>query len=396
MLLRRTRRIIGRTFSPHRLLKGGWHVPGTIIKRNDSYVVVLDRGKDPTTGKRRRKWSTFETLREAELFRATWASHPAVGAGVGVFGSTRDRVGDFLERWLRDYAKVNVKPRTYQGYDQFICTHVTPRLGHVPLAKLTPAMLQAFYAALLSEGRKATERRGAQGRGLSATTVHHIGTMLREALSHAVKWGIITQNPAELAEIPTRARPNLEVWSQEQATHFLAVARNSAKYPLLYELAMTCGLRAGELLALRWQDIDLVRGVLHVSDGKTANARRSVLLPEILAAKLRQRRGLGFVFKTKRGTPLNLNNVRFRDFAPTIMRAGVPRIRFHDLRHFNASYLLASGVDMATLSSRLGHSSKAFTLQTYAHMVPGCEEKAAAAANQLLTQTTGSARRTRR
>jgi len=330
------------------------------------------------------------------VFRATWASHPAVGAGVGVFGSTRDRVGDFLARWLRDYAKVNVKPRTHEGYEQFISTHVTPRLGHVAMAKLTPVMLQAFYAALLSEGRKATDRRGAEGRGLSATTVHHIGTMLREALSHAVKWGIITRNPAELAEIPTRARPTLEVWSQEQATRFLAVARKSAKYPLLYELAMTCGLRAGELLALRWQDIDLVRGVLHVPNGKTASARRSVLLPESLVAELRQRRGLGFVFKTKRGTPLNLNNVRFQDFAPTMKRAGVPRIRFHDMRHFNASYLLASGVDMATLSSRLGHSSKAFTLQTYAHMLLGGEEKAAAAANQLLTKTAPSARRGRR
>ena len=111
-----------------------------------------------------------------------------------------------------------------------------------------------------------------------------------------------------------------------------------------------------------------------------------MLLPESLVATLRKRRGLGLIFRTKSGTPLNLNNVRFQDFVPTMEQAEVPRIRFHDLRHLNASYLLASGVDMATLSSRLGHSSKSFTLETYAHLLPGGEEKAVGAVNRLLTK----------
>jgi len=235
-------------------------------------------------------------------------------------------------------------------------------------------MIQNFYAELLREG-------------LGKTTVHHIGVLLREVLDHAMRWGIIAQNPSALTDIPERGTPTIRTWTVEQAAAFLDEARRSSNHPLFYELAITTGLRAGELLALQWADFDLARGLLHVASGKTANAKRTVLLPEELVIGLRKQRGLGLVFHTRNGTPLNLNNLRFQDFWPTIRRAGLPRVRIHDLRHFHASLLLANGVDIASVAGRMGHASKSFTLATYGHEMPGGQERAAAVANQLLTQT---------
>ncbi len=350
---------------------------GTIIERGNAFVVVMDHGRDPQTGKRRRKWTTFGSRREAEMFRAQSASHPAFAAGVGPYGSTRLRVGDFLSSWLRDYARLNVKPRTHQAYEQFIRCHLAPRLGHLAIVRLTPQIIQGMYADLLDAK-------------LSKTTVHHIGVLLREILDYAVRRGVVAQNPADKTDIPARGTPTLKQWTVEQACAFLNEARHSSKYPLFYELAMATGLRVGEIRMLTWADFDLSSGVLHVPEGKTPNARRAVLLPESLTQELRQRRGIGLVFHTKRGTSLNLSNIRFQDFWPTIRRANVPRVRLHDLRHFHASLLVASGVDLASVSGRLGHASKGFTLQTYGHQMVGGQERAAVVANQLLTDSRAS------
>lgn len=221
-------------------------------------------------------------------------------------------------------------------------------------------------------------------------TIHHIGSLLRQALQYAVKWGIISQNPADLVDLPPRQRKEPELWTPEQAATFLDEAKRCSKYHLLYAMAITTGLRAGELLGIRVPiDLDLSRGILFVRGGKTENARRSVLLPPTLLQEikeyLREEPHIGYLFCTRKGTPLNLSNVRFQDFWPTIGKAGLPRIRFHDLRHFHASYILSRGVDLATVSGRLGHASKAFTAQTYIHAIaPRYQEQAAQVANDLL------------
>ncbi len=251
---------------------------GTIIQRGNGSTVVMDHGRDPKTGKRIRKWTTFRSRREAEVFRAQSATHPAFAAGVGVYGSTRRRLGEFLAQWLRDYARLQVRPRTYQCYEQFIRSYIAPRLGHISTARLTPQVIQSFYGELL-------------GGGLGKTTVHHIGVLLREVLEYAMRWGIIAQNPSALTDIPERGTPTIRTWTVEQAAVFLDEVRRSSKHPLFYELAMTTGLRAGELLALQWADFDLTRGLLHVASGKTANAKRTVLLPEELVTRLRRQRG---------------------------------------------------------------------------------------------------------
>ncbi len=345
---------------------------GAILKRGKKYVVVEYLGLDPVTGKERRKWhSGFDSKKDARSFQASLASHPAFTAGIGPYGNTRYRLGEFLDRWLADFAKHNVRPATFERYEQLARCHITPALGTVPVVRLTPQAIERFWNGLSK-----------------TTTAHHVAALLRQVLTYAVKRGIILQNPTEMVDLPKRTPPNLKVWTPEEAMKFLDAARSSPHY-LFYALAIAAGLRAGELLHLQWHDLDLPRGILHVASGKTTHARRAVLLPSQLVAELREHRGVGLVFRTPKGTPLNLNNLRYRDFLPTIKRAGVPRIRIHDLRHFHASYLLANGADLASLSGRLGHSSRAFTLATYAHMLPEGQEHAARIANGLLTDSAG-------
>ncbi len=278
-----------------------------------------------------------------------------------------------MAQWLTD--SIEPSPRTLKFYEQFVRCHVKPEFGDVKLSRLSPQKIESFLLDLQRE------------RGLSSTTAHHIGTKLRGALGVAVEKGLIAMNPCEMVQLPKRANPTPQIWSVEEATRFLKEAWRSSRHPMFYALALTTGLRAGELLRLSWGDLDLGKGVLYIRDGKTANAKRAVLFPEELVGELRERRGIGLLFHTKRGTALNLNNLRHQDFKPTIVRAGVPDATIHSLRHFHASFLLSRGVDLASLSGRMGHASKGFTLQSYGWSMAGGQERAAQAANDLLTSS---------
>ncbi len=270
-----------------------------------------------------------------------------------------------------------MKETTFERYKSFVRVHIAPALGHVALSRLTRQDVQRFLHSLPGK--------------ISPTTAHHVGAMFRQSLDYAVRMGLVAQNPSDEVDIPRRARPLLEVWTVEHAQAFLTEARRSSKYPLLYALAICTGMRLGELLNLQWNDLDLNKGLLHVGQGKTANARRTILLPVPLVGELRARRGIGLVFCAKNGKRLNPSNVRCRDFHPTCDRAGVPRARIHDLRHFHASHMVANGIDLASLSHRMGHSSRSFTLQTYGHLLPGGEERIVEAATLLLLPDGASA-----
>lgn len=344
-------------------------MPGTIIKRGKSWVVVVDLGRGEQ-GQRLRKWRSFETKREAEYHQAQQATHPAVGAGVGVYGNPRLRLGPYLEQWLEEHAKARVRPSTFKRYQQLVRVHLIPGLGHLPLARLSPKPIETFYRALAGK--------------VSGTTAHHIAGVLHESLKQAVRWYLIGRNPAELVEKPRRARHAPDLWSFEQAARFLEGARDT-RYYLLYALLMGTGLRLGEALTLRWQDIDINAGVLVVREGKTPQARRAVLLPAELVRELRAARGLGLVF-SRNGKALNAWTIRRCHFYPLVKRLGLPRVRLHDLRHLHASVLLEQGADLAAVSARLGHASKGFTLAVYGHVLTAGQEKAAAAANLLLTR----------
>ncbi len=365
---RRRRADTRRSHSPYQqFLRGGWFVPGTIFKRRGSWWVVLDHGSK--NGRRVRKWASFQTRKEAETYRLQSASHPAFGAGAGVYGSSRLRVAPYLERWLSDYAQVRVRPSTYKRYAELVRVHLMPELGHVQLFRLSPQLIERCYQNL---------------KGMSPTTKHHVASLLRQALKQAIRWGLIVQNPADLVDKPVRDRPELKVWSTEQASRFLDAARDT-RYFLLYLVLLGTGLRLGEALSLQWSDIDLKSGVLTVRGGKTSNARRAILMPEALVRELRTVRGAGLIFSRRDGRPMSQWTIR-DNFYALVDRLNLPRLRIHDLRHMHATLLLSEGTDLASVSSRLGHSSKAFTLQVYSHVLAAGQERAAEVANRLLSR----------
>jgi len=332
----------------------------------------MDHGEGEN-GSRVRKWKSFPTKREAEAYKIQSATHPALGAGIGPYGSGHLRLSAYLQRWLTDYAQVRVRPSTYERYEQFVGLHLTPgSLGHVQVSRLSPQAIEAFYRELHGK--------------VSPTTARHIAVLLRESLQAAVRWGIILQNPCDRTEEPKATHWAPTLWSAEQAMHFMEVARGT-KHWLLYAVLLTTGLRLGEALALTWADVDFARGLLLVRQGKTPNARRAIRLPDALVSELRNVRGVGLIFRTKTGGPLDPPTVRNDHFYPLLEKLELPRIRLHDLRHLHATLLLAQGIDIATVSARLGHSSKAFTLSVYTHAMAAGQEQAAQSANHLLTQT---------
>ncbi len=346
-------------------------MPGTIIRRGKAWVVVIDHGRDER-GHRVRKWTSFPTRREAEAYEIQSAIHPGFASGLGPYGSPRTRLNGYLQQWLQDYAKPNVRASTYRRYAEFSRIYIVPGLGHLQLARLSPQAIESFYRSLSGK--------------ISPTTALHIATLLRGALQTALRWGLILQNPCDRVEKPKPSRWEPMLWGTEETMRFIAGAR-STKHWLLYALLLTTGLRLGEALALTWQDIDLKSGLLMVRQGKTPNARRVLRLPDELVNELRAVRGVGLVFHTKLGNRLDTPTLRRDHFYPLLKRLGLPRIRLHDLRHSHATMLLAQGVDIATVSARLGHASRAFTLSTYAHAMATGQERAAEVANLLLTKS---------
>jgi integrase len=368
---------------------------GALVRRGRKWSVVLYAGTNPKTGARRQRWvGGFDSRRDAEAFRVHAATHPAFGAGVGAYGSPRLRTGDFLDDWLARH-RDNLKPRSAERLEDFIRLYLKPGLGHVALSKLSPQAIDELYRDMIHE------------KGLSSTTVKHAHACLHKALEDAVSpaWGLIVQNPSESVTVPKDGRPKFEatIWTPAQVEKFLEASEQHATHHLLYLTLIGTGARAGEVLGLRWEDLDLERGVARIcrtlerpgrkpkyGTPKTEKSRRPITLPPILVDALRSvQRKTGLVFCQKNGRPLHLNNLRRWDFYPTIKKARIPRIRIHDLRHAHASFLLQAGVPMAQVSERLGHSSQAFTYSVYSHLIPG-QDDAVKAANDLLITSKGS------
>jgi integrase len=300
-------------------------------------------------------------------------------------------VGKFLRRWLDDAAKPKVRPKTFALYEGVVKKHIDSRLGTTPIATLSPGHIQSTYAAL--------ERDGASKR--MAELTHAI---LHRAFHQAVRWGWMTRNPCDAVDRPRVDRKPARVLDVAQVRAFL---KKASKDPLcaLYVLAIATGLRFGELLALRWEDVDLperylvvnrtmieIGSKLSVGEPKTAAGRRRVDLPDFAVAALKKhhkaalhrKRGRSMlVFCDNNGGPLRQGNVTRRSFRPLLTKAELPTIRFHDLRHTAATLLLQQGIHPKVVQERLGHSRVGVTLDTYSHVLPSLQRDAAVQLDRL-------------
>lgn len=182
---------------------------GSIVKRGThSFACVVYLGRDPATGKERQKWVSFRTRREAEARLVNLVGQVTSG---GVLPSAKLRLGEYLERWLRDYAEGGLAPTTLESYRATIRVHLAPGLGHIPLSRLAPQAIQGYLTRKLQAG-------------LSTTTVRYHAAILHEALRHAVKWGLLAHNPADRLDLPRRRRVDMRVWDEEQVRLFLTEA----------------------------------------------------------------------------------------------------------------------------------------------------------------------------
>ena len=300
---------------------------------------------------------------------------------VGVHFDARGMfVGDYLDYWMESYVKANVKPRTLENYEYIVRMHLRPALGKVKLDKLRPVHLQNLYTTKLASG-------------LSPRTVGLMHTIVKAALKRAVRWEFVYRNVADSAEPPKVPKKAVNVLTLPQVRIFLRTAQGE-RLEALYVAALTAGLREGELLGLRWRDVNLEHGTLEVRQQlirtregrffdttKSGRGRDILMLPvTILALKghlQRQReerasRGdlwqdYDLVFPTTIGTPMDVSDLTYRSFRPLLERAGLPRIRFHDLRHTYATLMLRVNAHPRTVQDILGHAEIGITMDTYTH-----------------------------
>ena len=311
--------------------------------------------------------------------------------------SERTTVGGFLDTWLVDVAKPTVAPTTYARYEQLVRLHIKPELGHIRLAQLTPQQVQALLNRKLKSG-------------LAPATVRQIQAVLRVALNKALSWEQVSRNSAALANPPKVPKAEIKPLDIEEAKKFLKAAVGD-RLEALYVLAIATGFREGELLGLQWDNVDLDTGEIRVSvalqriDGKhqlvepkTDSSHRAIVLPAfaltaLSAHRLRQVeqrlaaghkwQKSGFVFTTRRGTPLDSSNVG-KYYKRVLKRAELPPRRFHDLRHTCATLLFSQGVPARTVMEILGHSQISLTMNTYTHVLEPQKQAAAQKMNELL------------
>ena len=321
---------------------------GSIVKRQwkrtVSWSVVVDQNADPRTGKRRQRWTTHKTRREAEAFLAATLAQTQIGTGVP---STRIRLQEYLPEWL-EAARSRIRPTTWLAYSYCVRQHIVPELGDIPLLRLTAQAIEGWLLRM-------------QAKQLSPATVHQAFRVLRTALRQALTWGMIPRSPLSLVRSPRFPTREMRVWDEEQIRLFLAEAKRSSRYYTLYLAALMTGMRQGELLGLRWTNIDWAFSRVSINhtltrvhrqvdfrEPKSRRSRRTVALPPVLVEALKElqtvqeerRRQLrdryenrDLVFCQQDGRPLHGHNVTQRDFRRIIRRASLPRIRFHDLRH---------------------------------------------------------------
>jgi integrase len=319
-------------------------------------------------------------------------------------------VAQFLTDWLENTHRRRIRPRTYERYREAVYMHIIPSLGHNQLQKLTAQHVQAFYT------KKADE-------GLAPATIIYYHSVLHNALDTAVKWGLVYRNVCDLVSPPRKQQFEIQPLTMEQMQNLLATVRGY-KWEALFTLALATGMRRGELLGLKWQDINFEAGVLQVrrvlsrvptnmperehvyveAEPKTQKSRRSVMIAPFALEALKKHRDdqleaklkagafwqeYDYVFCTLHGTHLNPNHV-VEEFKKLLNRAGLPNIRFHDLRHSAATLLLSLGVHPKVVQELVGHTQISKTMDVYSHVLPGMQQDAMRKLDAALIQQKGN------
>lgn len=370
------------------------HDEGSIYQRKDGlWTSSISLGYGPN-GKRRRKSYYGKTRREvADRLKAAMHDH---GQGLPI-DAKRQTVKQFLEHWLENAVKPTIRPSTFSNYSSHVRVHLVPALGHVQLGELTPQDIHTFLNDELTSG-------------LSPHTTSDIYHVLRRALGQAVRWGLLARNVAALVDPPRFEKTEMRYLTTSEALSLLEAVKGE-RMEAFYSVAVALGLRRGEALGLRWEDVDFDAGVLYVrrslqrigkslqfTEPKTATSRRQINLPKatvtaLRAHRVRQLEGRVYVgskwqdndlvFCTGIGTPYEPNNIR-RHFLRMLEQAGLQPMRVHDLRHTAASLMLAQGIPPKVISEILGHSRISITLDTYSHLMEPMRREAADKMDELL------------
>ncbi len=369
---------------------------GSVFQRKDGrWVAQYAVPSHGTT-----KYRQFYGKTQKEAIHKREEARARENAGL-VFEASRTTVGEYLDRWLIESVKDSVKPGTYDSYSDLVRRHVIPALGRTKLKNLTTDQVRRFRRSKLDEG-------------LSTRTVQYLLFLLRKALQQAVEDGLIPRNVAHGVKVSQAGKEEVRPLSPEQSRRFLEAA-SGERFEALYVLAVHTGLRQGELLGLRWEDVDLEARTLCVKrtltgakEGqpelgtpKTAKSRRTIGLTSRAVEALRRHRALqdeersrtgplwhdtGLVFRSTTSTPVNRHNLMNRSFKPLLEKAGLPQsTRFHDLRHTAASLLFSRGTHPKLVQEALGHSTIAVTLDVYSHMIPGMGDQVVKAMEDALS-----------
>lgn len=379
------------------------HGEGSIFKRPDgrweAQMTLEASGVSGAVGAKKRKSFYGKTRAEAAHKLATALREQELGLPIAREEQT---VAQFVTSWLESVAPPVLKDRTHQRYRELLTLHVTPTLGMARLAWLTPQQVQDLYSAKLAEG-------------LSSTTVNHLHMVLHRMLDRAMRLDLVARNVSERVDAPPMRPKAIHPLSRDAVQQLLTTAAaRGDRLEALYLLAVTTGMRQGELLALRWSDVDLahpsrpslrvqhtvqrVHGAFVTSTPKTAASRRRIALTQAAVSALTAQRArqeyeralAGFawqehdlVFATEIGTLQSADRVRYQFWA-ALKAAGLPRVRFHDLRHTCATLLLGQHINPKIVSEMLGHATVAITLDIYSHVLPDMQQDATAVLDQLL------------
>ncbi len=365
---------------------------GNIRKRADGrwegrYTV----GHDPETGKQKFKNVLGKTQTEVkEKLKAAIEE----SKDLNISRADQFTLAEWLRYWLDNYGKVYLRPSSLTNYTGFLDNQITnDKIASIKLNKLTTNDLQQFYNRMSESGRVQRKESQNKPKGLSAKTVRNIHCFISHAMNRAVDEKLISENPASRCILPKKAQKEIEILPLTDLQKFFEEAKKSGVFEL-YFTELATGLRRGELLGLKWTDIDFTANSIYIqrqitrTDGevkesplKTKNAYRQIIVPpevsQILKEKKDRENGFSeYVFSSPTGGPISPDSV-LKMLHRVLKRAGLEKVRFHALRHTFATMALQNGVDVKTLSGLLGHYSAGFTLDTYGHITPAMKQDAA-------------------